>query len=133
MLTATGVVRRSRVVPLAAAGAVGVVLALSAIARLAGEEADVLVAYELVLVLAGLAVAVDLRTARWAQGSITGLVVDLGERPVGGVVRDRLARAVGDPTLTVAYLLDDTRTPVDEHGQPVELPSAGSEACRHVR
>ena len=126
VLTATGVVRRSRVVSLAAAGAIGVVLAVGAIARLAGGEVDILVTYELVLVLAGLALAVDLRTARWSQGSITGLVVDLGERPVGGVVRDRLARAVGDPTLTVAYLLDDPRTPVDEHGEPVELPSAGS-------
>ncbi len=125
VLSATGAVRRSRVVPLAAACAVGVVLALGAIARVAGAEADVLFAYELVLVVAGLAVAVDLRTARWSQGSITGLVVDLGERPVGGVVRDRLARAVGDPTLTVAYLLDETRTPVNEHGEPVELPSAG--------
>ena len=125
VLTATGVVRRSRVMPLAAASSVGVVLAVGAIARLAGGEADVLVAYELVLVLAGLAVAVDLRTARWSQGSITGLVVDLGERPVGGVVRDRLAHAVGDPTLTVAYVLDETQPPVDEHGEPVELPPAG--------
>jgi signal transduction histidine kinase len=125
LLTATGTVRRSRLVPLVVAVAVGVVLAVGAVTRLAGGEADVLVAYELALVLAGLGVAVDLRTARWSKGSLTGLVVDLGERPVGGVVRDRLARAVGDPTLTVAYVLDETRTPVDEHGEPVELPSAG--------
>jgi signal transduction histidine kinase len=125
-LTATGAVRRSRVVPLAAAWAVGAVLATGASARLAGEEADVLVAYEVVLVVAGVAVAADLRAARWSHGSITGLVVDLGERPVGGVVRDRLARAVGDPTLKVAYLLDGTSPPVDEHGEPVELPSAAS-------
>ena len=122
---ATGAVRRSRLVPLVAAVALGVVLAVGAVARLAGGEADVLVAYELVLVLAVVGVAVDLRTARWSQGSITGLVVDLGERPAGGVVRDRLSRALGDPTLTVAYLLDETRTPVDEHGEPVELPAAG--------
>lgn len=123
--TATGAVRRSRLVPLLAAVAVGVVLAAGAVTRLAGKEADILVAYELVLVLAGVGVAVDLRTARWSQGSLAGLVVDLGERPVGGVVRDRLARAVGDPTLTVAYVLDEAGAPVDEHGELVGLPPAG--------
>ena len=126
LLFTTGVVRRSRVVPFVVAWVVGVVLAVGAIARLAGGEADVLSTYELVLILAGLAVAVDLRAARWSQGSITGLVVDLGEAPVGGVVRDRLARAVGDPSLTVAYVLGESRAPVDEHGQPVELPPAGA-------
>jgi hypothetical protein len=125
LLIATGVVRRSRVVPFMVAGAVGVVLGVGAIARLAGAAADVLPAYEVVLIGAGLAVALDLRTARWSHGSITGLVVDLGAAPVGGVVRERLARAVGDPTLTVAYVFDDGRAPVDEHGEPVELPPPG--------
>jgi signal transduction histidine kinase len=127
LLVATGVVRRSRVLPFVVGGAVGVVLTVGAVARLAGGDADVLPAYELVLVLAGLAITVDLRTARWSQGSITGLVVDLGAAPVGGVVRERLARAVGDPTLTVAYVLDGGRAPVDEHGQPVELPPLGAD------
>jgi signal transduction histidine kinase len=52
-------------------------------------------------------------------------VVDLGERALGGVVRDRLARAIGDPTLEVAYVLDESRPPVDEQGRAVELPGAG--------
>jgi hypothetical protein len=125
LLAATGVVRGSRIVPSAVAWAVGAVLTVGAVARLAGGEADVLRAYELVLILAGVALAADLRAARWSYESITGLVVDLGERPVGGVVRDRLARALGDPTLTVAYVLDESRGPVDEHGEPVEVPSAG--------
>ena len=124
-LSATGAVRRSRLVPLLAACAVGALLAVGAVARLAGTEADVLEVYELVLIIAAVALAADLRIARWSYGSITGLVVDLGERPVGGVVRDRLARALGDPTLTVAYVLDESGTPVDEHGEPVELPAAG--------
>lgn len=124
-LTATGVVRRSRFVPLVVGCALGMILAAGAVPRLAGANADVLLTYELTLVLAGLAVAADLRAARWSNGSITGLVVDLGERAVGGVVRDRLARAVSDPTLAVAYVIDDGRPPVDEHGRPVELPAPG--------
>lgn len=122
-LVATGAVRRSRLVPLAVGLGAGTVLGIGAVAELSGNAADVLVAYEIVLIAAGLALAADLRTARWSQGSIAGLVVDLGERAAGGVVRDRLARAVGDPTLNIAYVLDESRPPVDEQGQIVELPS----------
>ena len=122
-LVATGAVRRSRLVPLAVGLGAGTVLGIGAVAELSGNAADVLVAYEIVLIAAGLAVAADLRTARWSQGSIAGLVVDLGERAVGGFVRDRLARAIGDPTLNIAYVLDESRPPVDEQGQIVELPS----------
>jgi signal transduction histidine kinase len=85
----------------------------------------VLLAYQVVLIAAGLAVALDLRAARWSEASIAGLVVDLGERAAGGIVRDRLARAIGDPTLNVAYVLDESRPPVDEHGQVVALPAYG--------
>jgi hypothetical protein len=107
----------------AVSAATGTVLAIGAASRLAGGDADVLLAYEAALIAAGLAVAADLRIARWSQATIAGLVVDLGEPAVGGVVRERLARAIGDPTLDVAYVLDDSPLPVDEHGQVVELPT----------
>ncbi|HEX6020460.1 MAG TPA: hypothetical protein VFZ00_00600 [Solirubrobacter sp.] len=125
--SATGVVRRSRLIPLIVACAVGAVLAVGA-----ATQADVLVVYELVLVLAGVAVALDLRAARWSQSAIAGLMVDLGRRPVGGVVRERLARALGDPTLTVAYVVDGSRAPVDEHGRPVDLPQNGGSVVTPV-
>jgi hypothetical protein len=124
-LAATGAVRRSRLVPLAVSACSGVVLAIGAALRLAGGDANVLLAYELSLIVAGVAVAIDLRTARWSQATIAGLVVDLGQRAVGGVVRDRLARAIGDPTLNVAYVLDDSRPAIDEHGRVVEPPAEG--------
>jgi hypothetical protein len=124
-LVATGAVRRSRLVPVAVSAGTGTVLGIGAASRLAGSDADVLLAYQLVLIVAGLAVAADLRIARWSQATIAGLVVDLGEPAVGGVVRERLARAIGDPTLDVAYVLADSRPPVDEHGQVVELPADG--------
>jgi signal transduction histidine kinase len=85
----------------------------------------VLLPYELVLMIAGIAAAIDLRAARWSEASIAGLVVDLGERAAGGAVRNRIARAIGDPTLNVAYVLDESRPPIDEHGQVVELPADG--------
>jgi hypothetical protein len=122
-LAATGPVRRSRLVPAAVGAGAGVVLSIGAVSQLGGGDADVLLAYQLVLMIAGVAAAIDLRVARWSEASIAGLVVDLGERATGGVVRDRLARAIGDPTLNVAYVLDESRPPVDEHGQVVELPA----------
>jgi hypothetical protein len=122
-LAATGAVRRARLVPVAVSAGAGTVLAIGAVSRLAGGDADVLLAYQAALIAAGLAVAADLRIARWSQATIAGLVVDLGEPAVGGVVRERLARAIGDPTLDVAYVLDHSPLPVDERGQVVELPT----------
>jgi signal transduction histidine kinase len=122
---ATGAVRRSRLVPAGVAAGAGAVLSFGAVSRLTGSDPDVLLAYQLVLIASGIAVALDLRVARWSEASIAGLVIDLGERAAGGVVRDRLARTIGDPTLNVAYVLDESRPPVDEHGQRVELPTDG--------
>jgi signal transduction histidine kinase len=123
-MTASGAVRRGRAVPLVVAVAVGAVLAVGSVAELAGTvHVDVLEAYELTLVLAALAFLADLRAAQWSRAAITGLVVDLGRRPAGGVVRERLARAVGDPSLAVGYVLGDGRAPVDEQGRPVALPA----------
>jgi hypothetical protein len=42
------------------------------------------------------------------------------------VLRDRLARTLGDPTLVVGYWLPRHRRYVDEAGRPVELPAAGA-------
>jgi hypothetical protein len=57
---------------------------------------------------------------------VTGLVVDLGEPAKGGVLRDRLARALGDPTLVVGYWLPGQDCFVDEAGRPVALSAAGA-------
>ena len=122
-LAATGAIRRSRLVPWGIGAGAGGVLTIGAVSGLAGGDADVLLPYQLVLIAGGLFALVDLRAARWSEASIAGLVVDLGERAVGGVVRNRIARAIGDPTLDVAYVLDESRPPVDEHGQIVELPA----------
>jgi signal transduction histidine kinase len=127
-MAVTGPERRARLAPLTAAVAFGLVLVAGAIARLVGVGADrvVLLAYDLTVCLIAIGLAADLRWGHWAQGAVTGLVVDLGEPAAGGVLRDRLAGALGDPTLVVGYWLPGERRYVDEAARPVVLPAAGA-------
>src|SRR5215472_13648913 len=106
-VVATGPERRARLASLMAAVAFGLVLLAGAITRLAGVGGGsvALLAYDLTVCLIAVGLAADLLWGRWAQGAVTGLVVDLGEPAAGGVLRDRLARALGDPTLVVGYWL----------------------------
>src|SRR5215472_9239076 len=124
----TGPERRARLAPLTAAVALGLVLVADSIARLVGVGADlvVLLAYDLTVCLIAIGLAADLLWGRWARGALTGLVVNLGEPAAGGVLRDRLARALGDPTLVVGYWLPGQCRYVDEAGRPVALPPAGA-------
>src|SRR5262249_55930544 len=114
--------------PLTAAVALGLVLVADSIARLVGVGADsvLLLAYDLTVCLIAIGLAADLLWGRWAQGAVTGLVVNLGEPAAGGVLRDRLARALGDPTRVVGYWLPGQRRYVDEGGRPVALPATGA-------
>jgi signal transduction histidine kinase len=127
-LAATGAERRARASTLAAAWAIGLVLALGAIGRLAdaGQDRAVLWSYEIVIALAAVGLFTDLVRGRWTEAVLTGLVVDLGELSEVGTLRDRLARALGDPSLVVGYWLDQTGAYVDESGRPVHLPDEGS-------
>jgi hypothetical protein len=62
---------------------------------------------------------------RLARASVAELVVELEEARPSGSLRDAMARALGDPSLTVAYWLPDQQRYVDLEGQPVELPAGG--------
>ena len=65
---------------------------------------------------------VGLVRARWSRGRVASLVVELGRGvPVGGL-RDVLARALGDPSLELAFAAPSGTGFVDASGQPVELP-----------
>jgi signal transduction histidine kinase len=123
--------RRARLTALGAAAAFSTVLLTSGITRLAGSGASVdrgiLWAYQAVLVAIALALTLDLVLRRWTAATVTGLVVDLGELGGTGPLRDRLAAALGDPSLEVAYRLPGREAYVDERGSELELPDSGSE------
>src|SRR5215831_7000603 len=123
----TGPERRARLASFTAAAAFGLVLVVGAIAHLVGVGTGsvLLLAYDLTVCVIAIGLAADLLWGRWTQGAVTGLVVDLGEPAPGGVLRDRLARALGDPTLVVGYWLPRQGQYVDEAGRPVALPAAG--------
>jgi len=58
---------------------------------------------------------------RMARGAVAKLVLELGEAPEPGRVRDALARALGDPQLRLAYWVQERNGFVDADGRPVEL------------
>ncbi len=59
-------------------------------------------------------------------GAVSDLVARLTQTPGPGEMRDALARAVGDPTLELAYWVGESDRYVDVEGHPVELPEPGS-------
>jgi signal transduction histidine kinase len=63
--------------------------------------------------------------ARLGQSAVAELVLELGETTAPGGLRDALARALRDPSLSVAYWVPDQHGYVDVEGRPVELPAAG--------
>jgi signal transduction histidine kinase len=129
-LLASGPDRQARTTAIAAAAAVALPLAGGSVGRLLGmgpgAERAVLWGYEAVLVLIAVGFLVDLLRGRWAQGAVTRLVVDLGEGSETGTLRARLAHALGDRSLAIAYWLPEANGYVDETGNPVALPSAVS-------
>jgi signal transduction histidine kinase len=90
------------------------------------DRTSILVAYDLVLIGTAIAVTADRRWSGWSRAAVTGLVVELGDRADAGSLRDRLAHALGDPSLVVAYRTDKGGEHIDEAGRPVELPAPGS-------
>lgn len=89
------------------------------------------------LVLAALASVpiaflVGMVRARLAQTAITRLVVELGTTPPPGELREALARALGDPTLRLAYWLPETASYVDLDGRPILLPQDGTDQVTTV-
>ena len=67
-----------------------------------------------------------LRT-RMSRSAVGDLVIELGRgsMPIGGL-RDALAKRLGDPSLQLAYAVDEAGGWVDEDGHPIELPVSGS-------
>jgi signal transduction histidine kinase len=76
------------------------------------------------LVFASIPIAVlaVLLQRRLARGAVAGLVVELGGSATTVDLREALGRALGDPSLELAYWVPATARYVDSSGHPVELP-----------
>src|SRR5215203_5554539 len=122
-------VRPSRNRILAAALAAAAALAIGPATRLAGVDTrtTVLAGYAALVLAAVTLLVVDLLRGRWAEELVTGLVVDLGEASDTTGLRDRLARAVGDPNLLIGYWVPEEERYVDEDGRPVAEPAPTSD------
>jgi signal transduction histidine kinase len=83
-----------------------------------------------VAVLLPLGVVAGIVWSRLRRPEASELVVELRTEAAAGL-RERLARALGDPTLEVAYRLGDGRF-VDAAGGPIELPQGADRAVTAV-
>lgn len=128
ILRSSGPVRRGRAGATLAALGIAVALVSGRLAMIAGVDLrDMqLVAYELVLAATAIGLAADLIWGEWSRAAVTGLVVELGSRAEAGNLRDRLARALGDPSLVVGYSISESDGYVDEAGRMIELPAPRS-------
>jgi signal transduction histidine kinase len=89
---------------------------------------DVFAAYAIVPV----ALLASILRARLARSSVGDLFIELQANPAPQHLRDALARALGDPSLMLAYWLPEYETYADLDGRPVELPDDSSRATTLV-
>jgi signal transduction histidine kinase len=121
--------QRRAVMPVVVAGAVAfaVLVVAYGAAALGAATADAFgrVAW-FALAAVPVAVLVVFIQRRLAQGAVAGLVIELGGRGAAADLRGALSRALGDPSLALAYWYPDQSRYVDSDGRPVELPPAGA-------
>jgi signal transduction histidine kinase len=121
--------QRRAVMPVVVAGAVAfAVLIASYAAGVVGAARTVAVGRAAWFALAAVPVAVLVVfiQRRLAQGAVAGLVVELGAPGAAVDLRGALSRALGDPSLALAYWYPAESRYVDAGGRPVELPEAGT-------
>ena len=82
--------------------------------------------------LSPLAFLIGLLDARLARSAVADLMVELGRDRSAPDLRSALARALGDPSLTLAYWLPDFDRYADQHGRPVDVPGRGRGATTVV-
>ena len=121
---AVGGDRRARFYGLGATVFLAAAFAATAAVRLAAPTVAVqeatLLAYQTALCLLAVGLLIGLLRAPWGRVAVTDLVLELG-RQRSGMLRDALARALGDPRLEVAYRLPSGLY-VDASGRSVDLP-----------
>jgi signal transduction histidine kinase len=70
--------------------------------------------------------------ARRARGQLAELVLELGQSPPAGGLRDQLAEAFGDPSLQLLHALEDDGGWVDGDGRPAQIPDDPGRAVTRV-
>jgi signal transduction histidine kinase len=73
-----------------------------------------------------LALLASMLRARLGRSSVAELLVELRAYPAPADLRDSLARALRDPSLTLAFWLSEYEAYADLEGRPVDLPREGS-------
>jgi signal transduction histidine kinase len=121
--------QRRAVMPVAVTGVVAIAaIAAAYVANVLGAATTP--ALELAAWFAGAAIPVAVLLVfiqrRLAQGAVAGLVVELGGRGAAVDLGGALSRALGDPSLAVAYWFPAESRYVDSEGKPAELPEAGA-------
>jgi signal transduction histidine kinase len=76
--------------------------------------------------LAPIVFVVGLLDARLARSAVGDLFIELRQNPTPAGLRGALARALRDPSLTLAYWLPEFESWVDIDGRPVELPDGSA-------
>lgn len=124
-LRAVGRARRAHLAALRASTSLALVWAAEAVIRLALPRSTgndtLLLAYEAALIAICGGLFLGLLSAPWERVEVADFVVELGEER-SATLRSELARALGDPSLDVAFWLPDQRTFVDAEGRTVSLP-----------
>jgi signal transduction histidine kinase len=78
-------------------------------------------ASQIALATVPVAFLLGLLNARVARAGVSDLVVELARMPAPGRLRDALARALGDPSLELAYWIPESESYVGIDGRPVDL------------
>jgi signal transduction histidine kinase len=122
---------RRAVVPLFTAG--GLVIALFAMAFIAASPTPTFsrafsAADQIALATVPIAFLLGLFNARLARAGVSDLVLELARTPAPGRLRDALARALGDPSLELAYWIPESETYVGIDGRPIELQTGEGRA-----
>ena len=82
--------------------------------------------------LVPIALLASILRARLARSSVAELLVELRSNPAPGDLRDALARALGDPSLSLGYWLPEYETYADLDGRPIELSDEAGRATTLV-
>ena len=77
------------------------------------------------VILIAVGLARDAVTALAHRRRVARIVANLGETPAPGFLESALARALGDPELSIAYWLSAAQRFADAQGRPVAEPAAG--------